>query len=33
MSEKQIALIGLAANISSVIFSNLGAYIKNIYNL
>ena len=29
LTEKDIALIGLAANLSSAVFSNLGSYIKN----
>lgn len=33
LSGKQIALIGLAANLSSAIFSNLGTFIKNRFGL
>ena len=29
LSQQQIALIGLAANLSSAVFSNLGTFIKN----
>lgn len=32
LTDKEIALIGLAANLSSAFFSNLGSYIKNKYN-
>jgi len=33
LTGKEIALIGLAANLSSAIFSNLGTFIKNRFNL
>lgn len=33
LTDKEIALIGLAANLSSAFFSNLGSFIKNRYNL
>lgn len=33
LSEKEVALIGLMANISSALFSNLGTWIVNNYQL
>ena len=32
LTDKEIALIGFAANLSSAVFSNLGTYIKNKFN-
>lgn len=33
LTEKEIALIGLAANLSTAIFSNLGTFIRNRFNV